>query len=269
MFKKVFLGTLAASVILTGSVGVADNIVKSPQVDVQKSNHNVDISSVEKVVAPAANELDYNQKFKSKGRCFLSFKGGVAISPKPQLVFSLEDSDEKHYMKPSTLSLGVGLGYHFTEKFRGSIEYTAFLPKKLELSYIDDTITARTVARYSLSSFMLRGCFDALTIREKSKLYLSAGVGLSIARQSVFSDITEDGATERVKVPKPTRFAIGYSIGTGVVFRASHNIQLDVGYSFNAFPGKIKAFVKSDKSNVKINTPQVAHEISASLLLTF
>lgn len=247
------------------------------------------------VCVGVANAETLGNGSESAGRYFVSAKIGMSMLPKAKFVHSYtinaaSNSGSKG-SKASAGLLGLSGGYNVNDDFRISLDYMMFLKNRISNgsvtisdSYLDDTnvsysLAGNAGANYSIHSALLRASYDVVALSDSAKLYLTAGVGLSAIKYSASRSLvkknlaTENQTTTTDKISKSKR-GLGYSVGAGMTFKASDTVGLDVGYSFNGFAkvnsktsGKLLTNVVDYTTQVKL--PSYAHEISASLRVTF
>ena len=120
---------------------------------------------------------------------------------------------------------GLGVGYHFTDYFRGDVNL-GFLSHDT-YNWSDGINAIR--AESNIWSGMVNGYADLGTIAGFTP-YIGAGVGFLHSSRKV--DDTALGISD-----DDTQYAFAYSLGAGLAYKVAQNTSVDLGYQYISAPG--------------------------------
>ena len=122
----------------------------------------------------------------------------------------------------------IGAGYHFTDYFRGDLNFGFISNDKFDATSGTEVVSAKS----NIWSGIANAYVDLGTIAGFTP-YVGAGAGLLYASHRV-SDV--DPAVPLNFGSSDTQYALAYTLNAGVAYQVAQNTSIDVGYQYLSAP---------------------------------
>jgi len=121
---------------------------------------------------------------------------------------------------------GAGVGYHFTDNFRGDVTINYLGSDHLDYSYMGD----RAKASYQAWSGLVSGYYDIATIVGITP-YVGAGLGVVHSRYNVDNSVGPNNLLDPFPISERS-YNFAYALMAGASYKVTDNVSVDLGYQF-------------------------------------
>ena len=161
-------------------------------------------------------------------------------------------------------AIAVGLGYYILDNFRMDLSFEHYLNPTFKSNLYNNHQeygSQKLKQNLQLSTLMLNSSIDVIDF-DPIKLFLNAGVGIAKHKTKYYiTGSSPDNEQIDEKVDTKTSYNFAYSIGTGLSFHVSDNINAELGYSWKNF-GYTKPKKNTEGENISRKMSYSSHNLS-------
>lgn len=128
---------------------------------------------------------------------------------------------KQHSVSNRRFGGGAGIGYHFTDNFRGDVTINYLGSDYIDYIYNNDSAKGS----YKAWSGLVSGYYDIATVVGITP-YVGAGLGVVHSRYDIEQNILK-------QFPIPDRsYNFAYALMAGASYKVTDNVSVDLGYQF-------------------------------------